>query len=214
MKLYGYYRSSTSYRVRIALGLKGLKYDQVEIDLKTGEQRSEAFAKINPHQTVPALQIDGRVISQSLAILDWLETAYPEPSLRPSRTEDRLLCSQVYFAIASEVHAVNNLPVLNHLRNEFSANTSDIEGWYSVWVRKTFSAVERRLSQSEWRNEDLPFAAPSLFEVVLIPQVYNAQRWNVAMDDFPLISQINAYCNGIEAFADAHPDSQKEKLDQ
>lgn len=206
LTLWGYWRSSTSYRIRIALGLKGLRYDYRPINLKLGEQEGEGYLAVNPHGTVPLFQ-DGDVqMTQSLAILDWLEATYPLPSFVPSDAPE--LCRDLYYAVATEVHAPNNLAVLKYLRNEFNADQTAIEAWYRTWIEKTFAPVEARLMAHDWASDDLPFGQPTLFEVVLIPQIYNARRWKTNLLAFPLIAKIDAHCATLEAFDQARPENQ------
>ena len=208
MKLHEYYRSSTSYRARIALNLKGLAYVQIPVDLKSGLQRADAYKALNPHQTVPALEIEDGVLVQSLAILDWLESKYPSPSFLPQTEVEAQICRELYYAIATEIHAPNNLPVLQYLKSEFGADQSAIEDWYAHWIHRTFEPIEHRLNGMDWSSEDLPFGEPSLFEIVLVPQIYNARRWNTDLSAFPLLRKIDAACNALSAFATAHPDTQ------
>ena len=208
MKLHGYYRSSTSYRVRIALGLKKLAFDYVAVNLLNGEQKGEAFGAINPHQTVPALEVDGEVIVQSLAIIDWLDQTYPKPSFLPAGKMAAHICKSLYYAIATEIHAPLNPPVLKHLKDEFGADSAAINAWYAKWITRTFTPIEKRLAEFDWVSPVLPFGDPSLFEIVLIPQIYNARRWNVDLAEFPKLRKIEVYCNAIEAFQNAHPDNQ------
>ena len=205
LQLYGYWRSSTSYRIRIALALKELAYDYIPVDLKAGEQKGEAYLAINPHGTVPLLTAGERQMSQSLAILDWLERAYPDPSFVPAQGE--ALCRDLYYAVASEIHAPNNLAVLKYLRAEFGADEAAIKAWYARWIHKTFAPVEARLAVHDWAG-DLPFGQPTLFEIVLIPQVYNARRWDTDLSAFPLIEKIDAICASLEAFKSALPENQ------
>lgn len=208
MTLYGYYRSSTSYRTRIALNLKGLAYDQVAVDLKSGEQQGDAFTSINPHQTVPALEVDGRIRVQSLAILDWLERHTPDPSFSPTNADTAQLCSELYYAIATEIHAPNNVAVLRYLKSEFNADQAALESWCAHWIYRTFEPVEARLRDFKWTSEGFPFGQPTYFEIVLIPQIYNARRWNTDLGAFPLLTQIDAAANALPQFQAAHPDKQ------
>lgn len=210
MILHGYYRSSTSYRLRIALNLKGLEYERSPVNLLKGEQREDAYLSINTFGTVPSLVSGGKNRVQSLALLDWLDETYPKPSLLPSEKNMRQVCRELYFAVASEIHAVNNLPVLKYLRSEFQASADAIEKWYETWIHRTFVPVEEQLSALEWMSSELPFGAPTFFEIVLIPQIYNARRWNTSLDSFPLLSKIDAACADIRAFQDAHPDVQSD----
>ena len=208
MKLHGYYRSSTSYRVRIALGLKKVAYEYVPVNLLKAEQRGEAFAAINPHQTVPALEVNGDILVQSLAIIDWLEETYPEPSFLPEDKKAAHICKSLYYAISSEIHAPLNPPVLKYLKEEFGADSAAINLWYAKWIKRTFVPVEKRLAEHKWLSTDLPFGIASLFEIVLIPQIYNARRWNVDLAEFPNLRKIDIYCNTMDVFQTAHPENQ------
>jgi len=210
VKFYGYYRSSTSYRIRIALALKGVAYDYLPVNLKDGEHKGGAYLAINPHGTVPVLDMDGVQMTQSLAILDALESRYPTPSFVPETGE--ILCRDLYYAVATEIHAPNNLAVLKYLRSEFDADPAAIEAWYATWIQKTFAPVEARLAAHDWASDDLPFGQPTLLEIVLIPQVYNARRWNTDLSAFPLIEKIDAHCATLEAFDRARPDNQIDAL--
>ena len=208
MLLYSYYRSSTSYRARIALGLKGLSYDYANVDLRMGAQTGDTFTAINPHQTVPALVAGEETLTQSLAIIDWLELNHPSPSFVPSDMKAAQMCRELYYAIATELHAPLNLYVLKYLRSEFGADETVIKKWYQDFVHRTFKPVEERLSTFDWASEGLPFGSPGLFEIVLIPQVYNSERWEVDLAPFPLIKTIDQHCAGLTAFQKAHPDNQ------
>lgn len=208
MKLYGYYRSSTSYRVRIALNLKGLSYETVPVNLLTDEQQGAAYAEINPFKTVPTLEIDGVYYSQSLAILAALDELFPDPALVPTDPKRRQICRELAYAVASEIHAPNNLPVLKYLRNELGLDQDQVGKWYATWVRRTFVPVEARL-QAESLSSPLPFEnQPGLFEIVLIPQIYNARRFDVDLSDFPKLLEIEQACLALPAFQQAHPDNQ------
>ena len=208
--LWGYWRSSTSYRIRIALNLKGLDYVYTPVNLKSGEQSGEFYTAINPHGTVPLFRANGTELMQSLSIIDWLDEAYPDPSFLPDKSTD--LCRDLYFAVASEIHAPNNLPVLKYLKAEFGADQDAIEAWYQTWIHKTFKPVEARLAAHDWEADDLPFGRPTRFEIVLIPQIYNARRWNTDMSPFPLLSKIDALCATLEAFDQARPENQLDAL--
>ena len=210
MILHGYFRSSTSYRLRIALNLKGNEFGRSPVNLLTGENRGEEYLSINEFGTVPALATSGVIRTQSLALLDWLEETYPEPSFLPSNEPDRQLCRELYYAVATEIHAVNNLPILKYLRKEFGADTETIEAWYETWIHRTFLPVEEKLNAHDWTDQGLPFGMPTLFEIVLIPQIYNARRWNTDLSKFPLLTKIDAVCASIDAFKDAHPDIQSD----
>lgn len=206
IRLHGYFRSSTSYRLRIALNLKGLEYEYVPVNLVTSEQKSVDYTSHNPFGSVPLLQADGRDRAQSMAQLEWLEEAYPEPSLLPGSLEDRFTVRELAYAIATETHAVNNLPVLKYLTATFDATQDQISEWYRHWLVRTFGPIERRLEQLG--AGDFLFDAPGLFEVVLLPQVYNARRFELDMAPYPHINRIEGACLALPAFQRAHPDNQ------
>ena len=206
MKLYGYFRSSTTYRLRIALGLKGLAYEYVPVNLVASEQKGAAYTGRNPFGSVPLLEADGRDRAQSMAQLEWLDEAYPEPPLLPRDLEDRYTCRELAYAIATEIHAVNNLPVLKYLKDPLGHSQDEIDVWYRTWLTRTLVPVEQRLAQLGTGN--FLFDAPGLFEVVLLPQVYNAQRFAFDFSEMPHIRQIEAACLALPAFQRAHPDNQ------
>ena len=206
MKLHGYYRSSTSYRLRIALELKGLAYENLPVNLLKSEQKDAAFTQRNPFGSVPMLEADGRDRAQSMALLEWLEEAYPDPALMPSDIEDRYTARELIYAIATELHAPLNLPVLKYLKSELGQSQDAINTWYRHWLARTLEPLERRLEQLQ--TGDFLFDKPGLFEVVLMPQVYNAQRFDYDFSASPRITQIESACLALPAFQRAHPDNQ------
>ena len=206
MKLYGYFRSSTSYRLRIALELKGLAYENLPVNLLKSEQKDAAFASRNPFASVPMLEADGRDRAQSMAMLEWLEEAYPEPPLMPSDIEDRYTCRELTYAIATELHAPLNLPVLKYLKDPLGHSQDTIDTWYRHWLARTLDPVEQRLAQIGTGN--FLFDTPGLFETVLLPQVYNARRFEFDFSDKPHIARIERACLALPAFQRAHPDNQ------
>lgn len=206
MRLHAYFRSSTSYRLRIALNLKGLKYEVVPVNLLKSEQRGEEFRARNPFGGVPMLEAGGRDRAQSMAILEWLDEAYADRPLLPAGTEDRFTARELAYAIATELHAPNNLPVLKYLKNELGHSQDEIDTWYRHWLAKTLTPVEARLEQLG--TGDFLFDAPGLFEAVLIPQIYNAQRFEFDFAQMPRIQRIEAACLPLPAFEQAHPDNQ------
>lgn len=213
IKLYSYFRSSTSYRVRIALHFKNLNFETAPVNLRELEQNSDAYARLNKYKTVPVIEIEdgqGGVdhIYQSLAILSWLNRAFPTPNLLPSSPLRKQVCEELYFAIASEIHAPNNLRVLNYLKSEFGADQNALEKWNQTWIERTFAPVEKRLETIDWQSDELPFGAPTFFEIVLIPQIYNAVRWKTDLSPYPHLQKINEYCNQLSAFQKAHPSAQ------
>lgn len=207
MKLYGYFRSSTSYRLRIALNLKGLAFENVPVNLVTAENRAPGFTARNPFGSLPMLAADGRDRAQSMALLEWLDEAYPAPPLLPRDIEARYTVRELAYAIATEIHAVNNLPVLKYLKDPLGHTQDEIDTWYRTWLARTLVPVEARLGQLGARDF-LHGDAPGLFEVVLIPQLYNARRFAHDLGASPHLARIEAACLGLPAFAAAHPDRQ------
>lgn len=206
MKLHGYYRSSTSYRLRIALELKGLAYEAVPVNLLEAGQKDAAFTSRNPFASVPMLEAEGRDRVQSMALIEWLEEAYPEPPLLPAGIEDRYTARELAHAIATELHAPLNLPVLKFLKDEYGKSQDEVGQWYRHWLARTLKPVEKRLAMLG--TGDFLFDAPGLFETVLIPQLYNARRFEYDLSDAPHMTRIEAACLGLDAFQRAHPDSQ------
>lgn len=206
MKLFGYYRSSTSYRLRIALNLKALDYAIEPVNLLKSEQRGDAFTSRNPFAGVPMLEADGRDRAQSMAILEWLDEAYPDRPLLPRDVEDRFTARELTYAIATELHAPLNLPVLKYLKDPLGHDQAAIDTWYRHWLAKTLNAVEARLCQLD--SGDFLFDAPGLFEAVLIPQLYNARRFAYDLSASPRMTRIEGACLALPAFERAHPDNQ------
>lgn len=206
MRLFAFYRSSTSYRVRIALNLKGLDYELVPVDLHEGEQRKASFRAINPFAGVPALEVDGLVYAQSMAMLEWLDERFDGPALLPAHIEERFLARELAMAIATELHAPLNSPVLTYLEHDLGVSQDGVGVWYRHWLAKTLSGVEQRLASLE--TEDFLFSAPGYFECVLVPQLYNARRFAFDLAAYPRMARIEASCLAHPAFIAAHPDNQ------
>jgi maleylpyruvate isomerase len=204
--LHGYWRSAASYRVRIALNLKNLAFDYAPVELRKGEQRSAAYLALNPQGLAPALEVDGVVLTQSLAMLEWLEEAYPEPPLLPlhplARAQVRAMCA----LIAADIHPLNNLRVLGALRSDLGADEAQVSAWISRWVGAGFDGLEGLIERQggDWAWGD----ALTLADCCLIPQVYGAQRFGVDVSAWPRIAAINARALAHPAFAEAHPDRQ------
>ena len=209
MRLFGYFRSSTSYRLRIALGLKGLAFENVPVSLITGENKEAAFTARNPFGSLPMLEAGGRDRVQSMALLEWLDEAYPEPPLLPRDIEARYTVRELAYAIATEIHAVNNLPVLKYLKDPLGHTQDEIDTWYRTWLKRTLDPVEARLAQLQ-TGDFLHGDAPGLFEVVLIPQLYNARRFAYDLSTAAHMTRIEAACLALPAFAAAHPDRQSD----
>lgn len=207
MKLHGYFRSSTSYRLRIALNLKGLPFESIPVNLVTAENKDPAFTARNPFGSLPLLEADGRDRVQSMALLEWLEEAYPEPAFLPRTTEERYTVRELAYAIATEIHAVNNLPVLKYLKDPLGHSQDEIDTWYRTWLKRTLDPVEARLAQLG-AGDFLHGRAPGLFEIVMVPQLYNARRFAYDLSASPHLTRIEAACLALPAFAAAHPDNQ------
>ena len=206
MILHGYWRSGAAYRTRIALNLKGLTYDQQDVDLRTGAQRSETFVALNPQGMVPALEVDGAVLTQSPAILEWLEETHPRPALLPADPLDRAHVRAMAALIGCDVHPLNNLRVGKALRESFGADQAGVDAWAARWITPGFTALEALVIQhgAGWCFG----AAPTLADCYLVPQIYSARRFNVALDDFPRLLAIDEAAKQHPAFAAAHPDVQ------
>ena len=206
MILHGYFRSSAAYRTRIALNLKGLDYEQHAVDLRTGAQRSEAYLKLNPQGLVPALEVDGAVITQSSAILEWLDETYREPALMPADAFGRAQVRGMIGLIASDIHPLNNLRVLTALRGTFGADQAQIDAWAGGWMVPGFQALTALTEKqgAGWLHGE----APTLADCYLIPQLYSARRFNVDLTPFPALTAIEDRALAHPAFAAAHPDKQ------
>jgi maleylacetoacetate isomerase/maleylpyruvate isomerase len=212
MKLFGYFRSSTSYRLRIALNLKGLAYENIPVSLVTGENKAPEFTSRNPFGSLPMLEADGRDRAQSMALLEWLDEAYPDPAFLPRDIEARYTVRELAYGIATEIHAVNNLPVLNYLKDPLGHTQDEIDVWYRHWLKRTLDPVEARLAQLG-TGDFLLGDAPGLFEVVLIPQLANARRFDYDLSSSPHMTRIEAACCALPAFVAAHPDRQVDAPD-
>ncbi|MCG9784031.1 maleylacetoacetate isomerase [Vibrio brasiliensis] len=210
--LYGYWRSSAAYRVRIALNLKGLSYEQRSVHLvkNGGEQHSADFQRLNPNQLVPVL-VDGQMtLNQSLAIVDYLDETYPEVTLTPSDKQQRYLVKAMAQDIAVDMHPLNNLRVLQYLTNTLDVNDDQKSRWYANWIIKGFDALEQRLQQT--RGKYSVGDQVTLVDVCLVPQVYNAKRFNVDLTAYPNILEVTASLNQLPAFADAIPEAQPDAV--
>ena len=203
--LHDYFRSSASFRVRIALNLKGLDYSRVEVSLIAGEQRSDAFLEQNAQGFVPMLVVDGEPIIQSMAIIDWLDRAFPEPRLIPEEAMPRAVALARAQVIASDIHPLNNLRVLKYLKRDLGLNEQTKDRWYRHWIVEGFDALEAMAGEGRFLGGD----TPGIADCCLIPQMYNARRFDTPLDDYPRLVAIDAACMELEAFQKAHPDAVK-----
>ncbi|MGO3858740.1 MAG: maleylacetoacetate isomerase [Neisseriaceae bacterium] len=213
MKLYGYFRSSAAYRVRIALNLKGLAYEHVGVHLLNngGEQRSDAYKALNPSALVPTLVDGDLALGQSLAILEYLEEAYPHTlALLPQPVADRARVRAFAASIACDLHPLNNLRVLGYLSQQLAVSAEQKSAWYAHWVQQGLSALEAQLSGS-----DSPFCfgdTPSFADCCLIPQLYNAKRFNLDLSAYPTLMRIDQHCHTLDAFQQAAPEHQPDAV--
>jgi maleylacetoacetate isomerase len=207
VKLYSYYRSSAAYRVRIALNLKGLSYQHHGVDLLNAEEQGVEYEALNPQKLVPVFEDNGQVYFQSMAILEYLEEAYPQSPILPGEKADRARVRAMANIIACDIHPLNNLRTLKYLTGELGVDEANKLDWYRHWVSLGFEAVEAYLqncSSSQYCFGD----EPGMADILLIPQVYNAHRFEVDMNPFPLINSINTHCLSLQAFIDASPENQ------
>jgi maleylacetoacetate isomerase len=204
--LHDYFRSSAAYRVRIALNLKGIEYDSRPVDLRTGEQKSVEYRSLNPQGFVPMLEIDDRRLTQSMAIIVYLDQRFPEPSLVPGNSVDQAHVRALSLSIACDIHPLNNLRVLKYLE-KLGLDQKQRDSWYRHWITEGFTALEALAAQ---RSGSFLFGnAPTLADVALVPQMYNARRFDTPLDAFPTLVRADASANALPAFANAHPDRQE-----
>ena len=202
--LYDYFRSSAAYRVRIALNLKGIDYESVPVNLAEGAQKEAGYRARNPQGFVPMLEMEGQRLTQSLAIIDWLDATVPEPRLVPADPADRAHAMALALAIACDIHPLNNLRVLKYLGGPLGQDEETRNAWYAHWIAEGFAALETLAAPRAGRF--LFGDAPGIADVCLVPQMFNARRFAVPLDDFPTLVRADAEARQIPAFAAAHPD--------
>lgn len=206
MQLYTYWRSSAAYRVRIALNLKNVAYEPVPINLVDGAQRGADYLALNPAGVVPALVLDdGTILTQSLAIMDWLDAAHPDPALLPVDPLARARVMAAAHTVAIDIHPINNLRVINHLGDTFGADGAAKQEWMRHWMALGFGALEQMVTS------DTPYAfgdTPGLADICLTAQYYNARRWGLDLAPYPRLTEIEQNCLALDAFAKATPEAQ------
>ena len=205
--LYDYFRSSAAYRVRIALNLKGVDYESRQIDLRAGEQRSDEYKALNPQGLVPMLEIDGHQLTQSLAIINYLDLRFANAPLLPASAAERAHVVAMAMAIACDIHPLNNLRVLNYLKKELGHSQEEADAWYAHWISEGLPGLEAMAKPQA--GKFLFGDAPTGADILLVPQLYNARRFNVPIDAYPTLLRAEENANKLEAFAAAHPDRQE-----
>ncbi len=203
LKLHGYWRSAASYRVRIALNLKAVPYEQVTHDLRSGAQRSEDYRAISPQGLTPAIQRGDTTLIQSPAILEWLDECWPTPPLLPADPEGRAIVRSMAAVIACDIHPLNNLRVLDALRSRASMTPDDVSGWIADWIQQGFGALETMVAR---HGDGFAYGAtPTLADCYLVPQVFSAERFGVDLGSYPRLMAATGAARALPAFAQAHP---------
>lgn len=210
MKLYNYFRSSASYRVRIALNLKGLPYDYEVVHLRRGggEQHAPAYRALNPQEIIPTLEDNGQALTQSLAIIEYLEERYPKPPLLPHDPTDRAKVRSMALAVACEIHPLQNLRILNYIKDVLHHSEEEVNAWSRHWVTSGLAALEQMVQAVPNRGNFCFGTTPSLADLCLVPQLVNARRFGCDLSACPTLVHIDATCRALPAFANAAPENQ------
>ena len=208
LKLYSYYRSSAAYRVRIVLELKRLDWESIPVDLLNSEQKGDPYRGINPQGLVPVISTGDFFLNQSLAIIEWLDETYPESKLLPLEAVSRAQVRAIAYQVAMEMHPLNNLRVLDYLKHDLGVDEAEKMRWYRHWIAQGFGALEQTLAQLGSNGQFCFGDRVTLADVCLIPQVYNARRFECDLADYPLIRSVWEHCSTIKAFEQAAPESQ------
>jgi maleylpyruvate isomerase len=212
VKLYSYFRSSAAYRVRIALALKGLEYDYVPVHLTKGEQRADGYRGLNPQALVPALVHERRTLTQSLAIIEYLDESHPRPPLLPSTREERARVRAIALSIACDIHPLNNLRVLQYLVRTVGASEDAKNEWYRHWIEVGLSALEAQLAADPETGTFCHGETPTLADICLVPQLANARRYAIPLDAYPTLLRIDSKCNELAPFIAAAPELQPDAV--
>ena len=208
MKLYTYFRSSAAYRVRIALNLKGIDYESVPVDLRPAAHRRQEYLALNPQGLIPALADGDTVISQSLAVIEYLEECHPSPPLLPRSPADRARVRSLALAVACDIHPLNNLRVLNYLRSQLGQDEAAVDTWYRHWIAEGFRGLEEEARRASGDGRHMFGTEVTLADVCLVPQMFNARRFKCNVEPFPTLRAICAHLETLPAFARAAPDAQ------
>lgn len=212
IRFHGYFRSSSSYRCRIAFNLKAVDYEFVPVHLVNdgGEQKKPQYRALNPQMLVPTLEKDGLVIGQSMAILEWLDETFPEPPLLPDDVDDRARVRAFANVIACDIHPLQNLRVLKYLREEYAQDQAGTDKWCHRWLGDGLSACEELLARRPRKTTFCYGEEPGLADICLVPQLFSAGRFGVDLSSMPLLRAVHAACEELPAFADAHPSRQQD----
>jgi maleylpyruvate isomerase len=205
MQLYSFFRSGTSHRVRIALNLKGLAAQYMAVDLRTEAHQSAEYKALNPQGLVPSLVRDGKVMTQSPAIIEWLEETHPTPALLPTTPDDRARVRALAAMVACDIHPINNRRILEYMRHTLKTDEAAINTWCGHWITQGFDAYEALLAADKQRAGFSFGDRPGLADVYLVPQVESARRFKLGMARWPLITAVDAACMALEAFQKAAP---------
>jgi maleylacetoacetate isomerase len=205
--LYDYFRSSAAYRVRIALNLKGVDYERRQIDLRDEAQKSDEYRALNPQGLVPMLEIDGLRLTQSLSIMVYLDQRFAEPRLMPADPADGAQVRAMSLAIACDIHPLNNLRVLKYLKDELGHSQDEVDAWYAHWIAEGLGPLEALAAPRA--GKFLFGDSPTIADVCLVPQLFNARRFNVPLGDCPTLLRADENANRLDAFTTAHPDKQE-----
>jgi len=206
--LHGYWRSGTSYRLRIAMNFKGLDYDQLPVNLKDGDQRGAAYKALNPQGLVPLLEIDGVRLIQSPAILEYLEETHPEPPLLPGTPAERARIRAYAAVIGCDIHPIQNLRILQYLRTTYEQDSDGVTAWCQRWIGDGFAALEKMAEADNRSGPYLWGGLPTMADVYLVPQMYNARRFGLALDAFPRLVAADEAAQAHPAFEAARPENQ------
>lgn len=207
LKLYDYFRSSASFRVRIALNLKLLDHDVVPVHLLNngGEQFSAEYQAVNPMSLVPSLDDNGRIMTQSLAIIEYLDETHPAPPLLPKDPYEKALVRAFAYTIAAEIHPINNLRILRYLTNDLKISEEEKNKWYQHWTTKGLAALEKMLAANGKQSSFCYGETPSLADICLVPQMFNARRFHCDLSAYPNLCRIDEHCQTLPAFTNARP---------